>query len=92
MKILAELPDFPDFPGQSGQTVDETANWKKIGELTRETYHPVSGTVYLKDQRTIVIDNFIYDGEGPDAFFMVRQRKIRFFFNNPDPVFSGRYR
>jgi len=46
------------------------------GELTKvgqiNTYqHGVSGTVYAKDQKTLIIKDFKYDGAGPDAFFWV---------------------
>lgn len=31
----------------------------------------MSGEVEIKDEKTIIIKNFVYDGEGPDAFFIV---------------------
>ena len=33
--------------------------------------HGISGKVYLKDEKTLVIKDFTYDGAGPDAFFWV---------------------
>ena len=33
--------------------------------------HGISGKVYLKDEKTLVIKDFTYDGSGPDAFFWV---------------------
>ena len=41
------------------------------------TYHPVQGDLYRKDAKTLVIRNFVYDGEGPDAFFVVGKRPMR---------------
>jgi len=37
----------------------------------------VQGDLYLKDPQTLVIRNFVYDGEGPDAFFVVGKRPMR---------------
>jgi len=45
----------------------------RVGLLN--TYsHQTSGDVYIKDEKTIVIKNFKYDGKGPDAFFYVGSR------------------
>ena len=33
--------------------------------------HGISGKVFLKDEKTLVIKDFTYDGAGPDAFFWV---------------------
>jgi len=41
-----------------------------IGEL-KTLQHDVSGKIYAKDDKTLVIYNFKYDGKGPDAFFWV---------------------
>ncbi|XP_059089125.1 protein Skeletor, isoforms B/C-like [Tigriopus californicus] len=35
------------------------------------TYHELSGTVEFLDDKRIVIRNMIYDGLGPDAFFII---------------------
>ena len=40
----------------------------KVGSF-RNLQHGVEGQVYAKDEKTIVIKNFGYDGSGPDAFF-----------------------
>ena len=37
--------------------------------------HGISGKVYLKDEKTLVIKDFTYDGAGPDAFFWVGTSK-----------------
>ena len=37
----------------------------------------MQGDLYLKDASTLVIKNFVYDGEGPDAFFVVGKRPMR---------------
>ena len=42
----------------------------KIGSLTTKQ-HGVKGDVYAIDEKTILIKNFEYDGQGPDAFFWV---------------------
>ena len=36
--------------------------------------HDVAGTVRIVDDKTLEIRNFVYDGEGPDAFFAVGVR------------------
>ena len=35
------------------------------------TFHTLSGKVVVVDESTLVICNFVYDGQGPDAFFVV---------------------
>jgi hypothetical protein len=42
----------------------------KIGSLTTKQ-HGVKGDVYAIDEKTILVKNFEYDGQGPDAFFWV---------------------
>jgi hypothetical protein len=54
---LAELLFFPDF--------------SSIGSFNQLTFHPLSGKVVVVDESTLVICNFVYDGLGPDAFFVV---------------------
>lgn len=43
---------------------------KQIGQLEATT-HGVSGTVHAARDNAIVLEDFSYDGSGPDAFFMV---------------------
>lgn len=33
--------------------------------------HGIGGEVFIKDENTLVIKDFTYDGAGPDAFFWV---------------------
>lgn len=40
----------------------------KAGQFTNYA-HGIGGTVYLQDEKTVVIKGFTYDGAGPDAFF-----------------------
>jgi len=42
----------------------------KIGDI-KTLHHAVSGEVYALDEKTLMIQNFNYDGAGPDAFFWV---------------------
>ena len=42
----------------------------KVGEF-RTYSHQVAGTVYARNERTLVVKEFTYDGKGPDAFFWV---------------------
>ena len=42
----------------------------KVGTF-RNLNHGIGGDVYAKDENTLVIENFEYDGAGPDAFFWV---------------------
>ena len=48
-----------------------------LGSFNKLTYHPVRGDLYMRDEKTLVIRNFVYDGEGPDAFFVVGKRPMR---------------
>jgi hypothetical protein len=41
-----------------------------IGDF-KTLQHDVSGKIYAKDEKTLVIYNFKYDGNGPDAFFWI---------------------
>jgi len=47
-----------------------TSAEKMIGKLSTLA-HGVSGDVYAKDSKTIILKNFMYDGAGPDAFFWI---------------------
>ena len=42
----------------------------QVGSFTNKQ-HGVGGVVYAKDERTLFIKDFEYDGKGPDAFFWV---------------------
>merc|ERR1719412_557039 len=42
---------------------------KQIGSFV-ELHHGVAGDVFALDEDTIVIKNFVYDGQGPDAFLL----------------------
>ena len=41
----------------------------RIGAF-KNIYHSVGGEVYALDESNILIKDFTYDGEGPDAFFL----------------------
>jgi len=47
-----------------------------LGSFNKLTYHPVRGDLYKRDAKTLIIRNFVYDGEGPDAFFVVGKRPM----------------
>ena len=36
----------------------------------RLSFHTFSGTVEIMDESTLVLHDFVYDGLGPDAFFI----------------------
>lgn len=42
----------------------------KIGDI-KTLHHAVSGEVFALDDKTLMVQNFNYDGAGPDAFFWV---------------------
>jgi hypothetical protein len=48
----------------------------EIGTFKQLTFHPVSGRVVAKDEKTLLICDFVYDGQGPDAFLIVGNRKV----------------
>ena len=43
---------------------------KYIGSFTNH-YHGIAGKVFAVDEQTLRIEGFEYDGDGPDAFFVV---------------------
>ena len=49
------------------------AQRRLIGSLPT-LQHRVSGTLYAEGERTFVIENFNYDGLGPDAFVYVYEK------------------
>ena len=49
-------------------------------------WHDVAGTVQIVDDKTLVIRNFVYDGEGPDAFFTVGVRSRKPNPNDATPI------
>merc|ERR1711988_1437796 len=49
---------------------NETRKKVKVGDLL-EHHHGVLGEVYASDEETILIENFHYDGAGPDTFLFV---------------------
>ena len=51
------------------------AQRRLIGTLPN-LQHQVSGTLYAEGDRTFVIENFNYDGLGPDAFIYVYETGV----------------
>lgn len=45
-----------------------SAELVKVGDFQNYA-HGINGEVFMKDQKTLVIKGFTYDGAGPDAFF-----------------------
>jgi len=45
-----------------------SAELVKVGNFQNYA-HGINGEVYMKDEKTLVIKGFTYDGAGPDAFF-----------------------
>ena len=45
-----------------------SAELVKVGAFQNKA-HGIGGEVFMKDQKTLVIKGFTYDGAGPDAFF-----------------------
>lgn len=52
---------------------DVLAEKRQVGQFNT-LQHGVKGTVYFDGETKIVIENFQYDGQGPDAFFYVGTR------------------
>ena len=50
-----------------------TAQLRLIGSLPN-LQHGISGTLYAEGDRTFVIENFSYDGLGPEAFIYVYEK------------------
>ena len=45
-----------------------SAELVKVGDFQNYA-HGINGEVFMKDEKTLVIKGFTYDGAGPDAFF-----------------------
>jgi hypothetical protein len=58
----------------AGQDIDVEGEGVLIGNLSMRN-HGVKGQVYALDEKTILLKNFEYDGQGPDAFFWVGTTK-----------------
>merc|ERR1711971_1311850 len=55
-------------PGKSKAT-SAAIGKRKIGSFVN-IWHGIAGEVFALDDETILIEDFTYDGEGPDAFFL----------------------
>lgn len=53
---------------------------RKIGNISKRTFHPLSGELWALDEDTLEFRKFVYDGEGPDAFFILGTQTA-----SPDP-------
>ena len=43
----------------------------KVGDITQLAEHELAGEVWALDEDTLEFRKFIYDGTGPDAYFMI---------------------
>merc|ERR1711971_1060749 len=53
-----EISDTLDFP-------------HKVGEISELSEHELAGEVWATDKNTLEFRKFTYEGDGPDAFFMI---------------------
>jgi len=53
-----EISDTLDFP-------------HKVGEISELSEHELAGEVWATDRNTLEFRKFTYEGDGPDAFFMI---------------------
>lgn len=53
----------------SGTESSAATGKRKIGSFVN-IFHDIAGEVFALDDETILIEDFNYDGEGPDAFFL----------------------
>ena len=63
-----ELSIGVDADTNEGQTEAELEQGEYIAEF-QNIFHGITGRAYALGQSTIVIKQFTYDGQGPDAFF-----------------------
>ncbi|XP_064465589.1 protein Skeletor, isoforms B/C-like isoform X2 [Ornithodoros turicata] len=69
IRVPRELSVPVKLPGGVPRT-----NGRYLGNLIgplQNTVHGVSGNVYAAKKNVLVLEDFVYDGLGPDAFFMV---------------------
>jgi len=72
---VVEIENLEDIPSSVAENNDKGE--KFLGSFNKLTYHPVHGDLFMRDAKTLIIRNFVYDGEGPDAFFVVGKRPMR---------------
>jgi len=53
----------------AGKEFSEASGKRKIGSFVN-IFHDIAGEVFAIDDETILIEDFNYDGQGPDAFFL----------------------
>merc|ERR1712080_371237 len=66
-KVCCQVPEATGF-SDSSEPAGSSAP-KTIGNFIN-IFHDIAGTAYAVDDRTILIKDFTYDGQGPDAFFL----------------------
>ncbi len=47
-----------------------------MGSFNRLTFHELSGNVVFRGRRKLVVRDFVYDGDAPDAFFVAGTRPV----------------
>ena len=47
-----------------------------VGSFNRLTFHELSGNVVFRGRRKLVVRDFVYDGDAPDAFFVAGTRPV----------------
>ena len=52
------------------KSIDSKVEVERVGEI-RTLQYMVASTVFIIDENTLKIEDFTYDGKGPDAFFYV---------------------
>jgi len=53
----------------AGKSIESSSGKRKIGSFVN-IWHDIGGEVFALDDETILIEDFTYDGQGPDAFFL----------------------
>merc|ERR1712037_920978 len=53
----------------TGKSIESCSGKRKIGSFVN-IWHDIGGEVFALDDETILIEDFTYDGQGPDAFFL----------------------
>ena len=62
----------------------------KIGDIS-SLHHAVSGELFALNENTLMVENFNYDGTGPDAFFWVGKEGTPENTNEDTTPFKGKH-
>ena len=77
----AESGDAQNVYGED-EPEEDNGYPRKIGDISKLSRHPLSGELWALNDNTLEFKKFVYDGEAPDAFFIIGLKNS---FTGPEP-------